>query len=95
MSENEVNMVWVQKQVIMCLFVTFVSLRAKRPKLVTVIFLSFIKVKQQQNDRKLYAKDMGEKRSHLGLVFICENFCAQGCVLWLQAIFNRINGKQH
>jgi len=27
-------------------------------------------VKQQQNDRKLCAKDMGEKRSHFGLVFI-------------------------
>jgi len=39
MTENDVHMVWVQKQVIMCWFVTFVSFRAKRPKLLTVIFL--------------------------------------------------------
>jgi len=29
MTENDVNMVWVQKQVIMCWFVTFGSFRAK------------------------------------------------------------------
>jgi len=50
-------MVWVQKEVIMCWLVTFASFRAKWPKLVTVIFLSCIDVKQQQNDRKLYTKD--------------------------------------
>ena len=60
----------------------------------TVIFLSCIDVKQQQNDRKLSAKDMGEKHSHLGLVFIFDRFCAEGIVLWLHAFFNHINGKQ-
>jgi len=70
MTENDVNMVWVQKQVIVCWFVTFGSFRGKWRKLVTVIFFSCIDVKQQQNDRKLCAKDMGEKRSHFGLVFI-------------------------
>jgi len=29
---------------------------------------------KQQNDLKLYAKDMGEKRSHLRLVFIFDRF---------------------
>jgi len=32
--------------------------------------LSCIDVIQQQNDRKLCVKVLGEKRSHLGLVFI-------------------------
>jgi len=40
MTENDVHMVWVQNQVIMCWFVTFGSLRAERPKLLTVMFLS-------------------------------------------------------
>jgi len=40
MTENDVHMVWVQKQVIMCWFVTFGSLRAERPKILTVMFLS-------------------------------------------------------
>jgi len=57
MTENHVEMVWVQKEVIMCWLVTFASFHAKWPKLVTVIFLSCIDVKQQQNDRKLYTKD--------------------------------------
>jgi len=46
MSENNVRMVWVQKEVIMCWFVTFASLRAKLPKLLTVIFFSRIDGKQ-------------------------------------------------
>jgi len=46
MTENDVHMVWVQKQVIMCWFVSFGSFRAKSLKLVTVIFLSCIDVKQ-------------------------------------------------
>jgi len=50
MTENDVHMLWVQKQVIMCWFVTFGSFCAKSPKLMTVIFLSCIDVKQQQND---------------------------------------------
>jgi len=29
MTENDVNMVWVQKQVIVCWFVTFGSFRGK------------------------------------------------------------------
>jgi len=73
MTENDVHMFWVQKEVILCWFVTFGSFRAKRPKLVTVIFLSCIDVKQQ-NDRKFCAKDLGEKRSRLGLVFTFDRF---------------------
>jgi len=74
MSENDVHIVWVQKQVIMCWFVTFGSFRAKWLKLVSVIFLSYIDVKQRQCDQKLCTKDLGEKRSHLGLVFIFDRF---------------------
>jgi len=57
MIENHVQIVCVQKYVMMCYFVTFASFDAKWPKLVTVIFLSCIDVKQQQNNRKRYAKD--------------------------------------
>jgi len=42
MTENDVRLVWVQKQVIMCWFVTFTSLRAKWLKLLAVIFFSRI-----------------------------------------------------
>jgi len=38
MTENDVHMVWMQKQFIMCWFVTLGSFRAKWPKLVSVIF---------------------------------------------------------
>jgi len=39
-------------------------------------------VKQQQNDQKLFAKDLGEKRSHHGLVFIFDRFlCRSYCTL--------------
>jgi len=51
MTENYENMVWVEKQVIVCWFVTFGSFCAKCPILVTVIFLSSVDVKQEQNDR--------------------------------------------
>jgi len=46
MSENNVRMVWVQKEVIMCWFVTFASFRAKWRKLLTEILLSRIDAKQ-------------------------------------------------
>jgi len=61
MTKNDVRMVWVQKQVILCWFVTFGSFRAYRPELLTGIFFSRIDIKQQQNDRKLCTKDLGEK----------------------------------
>ena len=38
--QNNVRMVWAQKEVIMCCFVTFASFRVKIPKLFIVIFLS-------------------------------------------------------
>jgi len=60
MTENDVPIVWVQKEVIMCWFVTFASFHAKWLKLLTVIFLSRIVGKQKQNDQKLYAKDLGK-----------------------------------
>jgi len=75
MTAKDVRKVWMQKQVLMCWFVTFGSFRAKWPKLVSIIFLSCIDVKQQQNDRKLCAKDLGTKRSHLGMIFILKIMC--------------------
>jgi len=74
-TENDVHMVWVQKQVIMCWFVKFASIRANWLKLVRVIFLGCTYVKQQQNDPKLCAKDLGENRSHVGFVFIPKIMC--------------------
>ena len=61
----------------------------------TVIFLSCIDVKQQQNDRKLCGKDLGENVVILAWFSLLTGFCAEGTVLWLQAFVNRINGKQH
>ena len=74
MTKNNVQMVWMQKQVIMCLLVTFASFRVKWPKLLTIIVLSRIDGKQQQNNRKLCGKDLGEKCSYLVLVFIYGRF---------------------
>jgi len=54
----------------MCWFITFASFRAKCLKLLTVIFLSPIDRKQQQNDRKLCAIYLAEICSYLGLVSI-------------------------
>ena len=70
MTKKDVRMVWEQKQVIMCWFVTFGSFRADRPELLTGIFFSLVDRKQQQNDRKLCIKDLGEKCGYLGLVSI-------------------------
>jgi len=57
--------------------------------------LSCIDEKQQQNDRKLYANDLGEKRSHLGLVFIPKimgkRFGKNYSYLWLVSIFDRFS----
>jgi len=41
---------------------------------VTVIFLSCIDVKQQQNDKKLYAKDLDEKCKYLGWFLFLAGF---------------------
>jgi len=87
MTENDMSMVWVEKQVIMCWFVTFGNFRAKWPKLVTVIFFSCIDVKQIQNDRKLCAKDMGEKHSPLELVFIFDRFLFRRYCTLITSIF--------
>jgi len=38
MTKNDVRMVWVQKKVIMCWFVTFGSFRAQKHKVLTGIF---------------------------------------------------------
>jgi len=57
-----------KKQVIMCWFVTFVRFRPKWLKLLTIIFLSPIDEKQQQNDRKLCVIYSAEIRSYLGFV---------------------------
>jgi len=46
MTKNDVRMVSVQKQVIMCWFVTFLNFCVKWPKLLTDLFLSRIDRKQ-------------------------------------------------
>jgi len=87
MKENDVDMVWVQKQVIMCWFVTFGSFRAKWTKLVTLIFLRCINVKQQQNDRN-YVQKIWAKNVVIFLSFsFLTDFCAEGIVFRLQAFF--------
>jgi len=88
MTENDVHMVWVQKHVIMCWFVSFGSFRPKWPKLLSVIFVSCIDVKQQQNDRKLCAKDLGEKCSHLGLISIFGKFSYLGSSSFVLSIIS-------
>jgi len=87
MTENDVQIVRVEKQVIMCWFVTFGRFHAKWIKLSTVIFLSRIDGKQQQHDRKLYAKDLGEKCSYLGLVSIFGRFSSLGSCTFVLSIF--------
>jgi len=87
MTENDVRMVWVQKHIIMCWFVTFGSFLAKRPKVVIVIFFSCIDVKQQQNDRKLWVKYLGEKHSNLGFVFIFDRFLYRRYCTLVTSIF--------
>jgi len=47
-------------------------------KLLTDLFLSHIDRKQQQNDLKLYVKDLGEKCSNLGMVSIFGRFSTLG-----------------
>jgi len=74
MIENNVRMIWVQKQVIKCWFVTFGSFRVKSPKLMTVIFMSRIIGKQKQNDRKLCANVLNEKCSSFGLLSFLAGF---------------------
>jgi len=87
MSENNVWMVRVQKEVIMCWFVTFLNFRAKWPKFVIVIFLSCIYAKQQQNYRKLCAKDLDAKCSYFGLVSIFVRFSCLGSFTFVLSVF--------
>jgi len=49
--------------------------------------LSRIDGKQQQNDRKLCAKDLVEKCSYLGLISICGRFSCLGSYTFLLSIF--------
>jgi len=81
------RMVFIQQEVIMCWFVIFVSFRGKWLKLLNIIFLSRIDGKQQQNDRKLCAKDVGEKWSYLGLVSIFGSFSWLGSSTFVMSIF--------
>jgi len=84
MTENGVSTVWVQKQVIMCWFLNFVSFRANWLRLLIVIFISRIDGKQQQNDQNLCAKDLGKKCSYLRLASIFGSFsCLGSCALVL------------
>jgi len=88
MTEYDVLMVWVQKQVIMCWFVNFSSFRANWLKLFFVIFFSRNNGKQQQNDRKLCAKDFARKCSYLGLVSIFGRFSCLGSCTFVLSIFS-------
>jgi len=87
MTKNDVRMVWVQKEVIMCWVVTFGSFRAQRPKLLTEILFSRIDGKQQKNVQKLCAKDFGEKYSYMGLVSIYGWFSYLGSCSFVLSIF--------
>jgi len=87
MTKNNVRMVWVPTQVIVCWFVTLTCFRSKWLKLLTVIFISLIDGKQQQNDRKLCAKDLGKKCSYLGLVSIFGTFSCLGSCTFVLSIF--------
>ena len=87
MSENDVSMVLVQKEVIMCWFVNFATFRANWLKLLTVIFISRIDGKQQQNDRDLFAKDLCQKCSYLRLVSIFGSFSYLGSCAFVLSIF--------
>jgi len=87
MSENDVSMVWVQKQVMMCWFVNFTSFRANWLKILAVIFISRIDGKQQQNDRDLCAKDLCQKCSYLRLVSIFGSFSCLGSYTFVVSIF--------
>jgi len=42
MTENDMRIVFVQQQVIMCWFVVFASFRGKWLKLLTILFLSLL-----------------------------------------------------
>jgi len=77
----------VQKQVILCWFVTFGSFRQQRPELLTGIFFSRVDRKQQQNDQKLCTKDLGEKCSYLGLVSIFGRFSYLGSSSFVLSVF--------
>jgi len=87
MSEDDVSMVWVQKQVIMCWFVNFENFRANWLKLLTVIFINRIDGKQQQNDRDLCAKVLCQKCSYLRLVSIFGSFSCLGSCAFVLSIF--------
>jgi len=80
-------MVWVEKQVIKYWFGSFASFHAKWHKLLTVMFLSRIDGKQQQNDRKLYVKDFGEKCSYPVLVSIFGRLSCLGSFTFVMRIF--------
>jgi len=96
MTENGVSTVWVQKQVIMCWFVNFLSFRANWLKLLIVIFISRIDGKQQQKDRNLCAKHFAGKCSYLGLVSIFGRFlCLGSCTFVLSIFFTILMGKNN
>ena len=87
MSENDVSMVLMQKQVMMYWFVNFASFRANWLKILTVIFISRIDGKQQQNDRDLCAKDLCQKCSYLRLVSIFGRLSCLGSCTFVLSIF--------
>jgi len=94
MNENDVQMVWVQKQVIMCWFVTFGSFRAKWPKLLTVIFLSRIAGNNNKMTENYMEKIWVKNVVILGWLPFLAGFHVEDIVLWLRAFSNRIDGKQ-
>ena len=94
LTENDVRMVWVQKQVIMCCFANYASFQTHWLKLLTVIFISHIDAKQQQNYWKLCAKDLGQKCSYLGLVSIFGRlFCLGSCTFVLSIFLTILIGN--
>jgi len=87
MTENDVRMGWVQKQVMMWLFVTIETFPAKCLKLLSIIFLSRIDWKQEQNDQNLCEKDLSRKCSYLGWVSIFGRFLYLGSCTFVLTIF--------
>jgi len=87
MTKNDMRMILVQKQVIICWSLSFGFFRVKWSKLLTDLFLSPIDRKQQQNDLKLCAKDLGEKCSNLALVSIFGRFSGLGSCTFVLSIF--------
>ena len=83
--KNDVHMVWVQKQVILCWFVTFGSFRAKWPKLVSVIVFTCIDFETTTKWLKIKCKIFGWKRQLSWVGFHSEYYVQK---IWVKIVIN-------